>query len=323
MTSERQEQNLQKSGPRNDESRDSGLLTVMVGIPCYNEEVAIGSLVVRASQYADRVVVLDDGSTDKTAAVARLAGADVLVHSANWGKGAALRDIFRYATQWGVDILVILDGDGQHDPDDIPKLIRPLMLDEADIVNGSRYLNGNGRETPRYRRFGQVVLDKFTHLGLRPDVNVTDTQSGFRAFSMKAVGAFKFGTDQMAIDSEMLMDAAKAHLRIKEVDINVRYDVGYSSAHPVTQGLQVLLGVLRNIEFKKPLLVFTVPGLVLIGIGVALAGYAVQGFYEWGRVPNGPAILMLLLVIVGTFMTLTGIILHSMASLTESLESRR
>ena len=317
------EQNSLKSGVPNDGSRDSGLLTVMVGIPCYNEEVAIGSLVVRASQYADRVVVLDDGSTDKPAEVARLAGADVIVHRGNWGKGAAVRDLFTYATQCGVDILVILDGDGQHDPDDIPKLTRPLMRDEADIVNGSRYLNGNGRGTPRYRRFGQIVLDKFTRLGFSRDVNVTDTQSGFRAFSMKSARAFKFGTDQLAIDSEMLMDAAKGRLRIKEVDINVRYDVGHSSAHPVTHGLQVLVGILRNIEFKKPLLVFTVPGLMLIGIGVALAGYAVQGFYEWGRVPNGPAILMLLVIIVGTFMTLTGIILHSMASLTESLELRR
>jgi len=323
MTSARLEQNSPKSGGQNDGSRDADLRTVMVGIPCYNEEVAIGSLVVRAAQYADRVVVLDDGSTDKTAEVARLAGADVLVHNVNRGKGAALRDLFAYATQCRVDILVILDGDGQHDPDDIPKLVRPLMLDQADIVNGSRYLNGNSRETPRYRRFGQVVLDKLTRLGFSRDVNVTDTQSGFRAFSMKAADTFKFGTNQMAIDSEMLMDAAKAKLRIKEVDINVRYDVGQSSAHPVTHGLQVLVGVLRNIEFKKPLLAFTAPGLIFIGLGVALAVYAVQGFYAWGRIPNGPAILMLLLVIVGTFMTLTGIILHSMASLNESLESRR
>jgi glycosyltransferase involved in cell wall biosynthesis len=323
MVSERLEQNSPKSGVKDDGLRDSDLLTVMVGIPCYNEEVAIGSLVVRASQYADRVVVLDDGSTDKTAEVARLAGADVLVHSTNSGKGAALRDLFTYATQCGVDILVILDGDGQHNPDDIPKLIRPLMLDEADIVNGSRYLNGHGSETPHYRRFGQVVLDKFTRLGLSRDVNVTDTQSGFRAFSMKSARTFKFGTDQLAIDSEMLMDAAKGQLRIKEVDINVRYDVGHSSKHPIAHGMEVLVGVLRNIEFKKPLLAFTVPGLIFIGIGVALAAYAVQSFYEWGRVPNGPAILMLLVVIVGTFMTLTGIILHSMASLTESLESRR
>jgi glycosyltransferase involved in cell wall biosynthesis len=323
MTSERLGQNSPKSGERNEGSRDSDLVTVMVGIPCYNEEVAIGSLVARASQYADRVVVLDDGSTDKTAEIARLVGADVLVHSANCGKGVALRDLFKYAARCGVDILVILDGDGQHNPDDIPKLVQPLMLDEADVVNGSRYLSGDRGRTPRYRRFGQVVLDKITRLGFSRDVNVTDTQSGFRAFSMKAARTFQFNTDQLAIDSEMLMDAAKAGLRIKEVDISVRYDVGHSSAHPVAHGIQVLAGVLRNIEFKKPLLAFTVPGLICIGIGVALAVYVVQGFYYWGHVPNGPAILMILIIIVGTFMTLTGIILHSMASLTESLESRR
>src|SRR5674536_372888 len=126
-----------------------------------------------------------------------------------------------------------------------------------------------------------------------------------------------------ASDVYKRQDAAKAGLRIKEADISVRYDVGHSSAHPVDHGIQVLAGVLRNIEFKKPLLAFTVPGLICIGIGVALAVYIVQGFYEWGHVSNGPAILMLLVIIVGTFLTLTGIILHSMASLTESLESRR
>jgi len=322
MTSEGLKQNPPKSGARNEGSSDSDLFTVMVGIPCYNEEVAIGSLVVRASQYADKVVVLDDGSTDKTADVARLAGAEVLVHDTNLGKGAALRDLFAYARQWDVDVLAIIDGDGQLNPDDIPLLISPVMNGEADIVNGSRYLSGNC-ETPRYRRFGQVVLDKFTRMGSGQDLHVTDTQSGFRAFSMKTAHVFTFTSNKLAIDSEMLMDAVKAQLRIKEVDVSVRYDVGHSSAHPVAHGIQVLSGVLRNIEFKKPLLAFTVPGLICISIGVALAVYVVQGFYEWGRVPNGPAILMLLAMIVGIFMTLTGIVLHSMASLTESLETRR
>jgi len=323
MTSERLEQNSPKSGARNDVSRDSDLRTVMVGIPCYNEEVAIGSLVVRASQYADKVVVVDDGSTDKTAEVARLAGADVLVHSTNCGKGASVRDLFEHATQHGFDILVILDGDGQHNPDDIPKLTRPLICDEADLVNGSRYLSGGGTDTPRYRRLGQLVLDRFTKLGVRGNVQITDTQSGFRAFSMKVAPIFQLSSPSLAVDSELLMDAAKAQLRIKEVDVSVRYDVGQSSQHPVTHGAQVLVGVLRNIEFKRPLLAFTLPGLLFIGIGFVLAVYVVQGFYSYGRVPNGPAILMLLVVLIGTFMVLTGIILHSVAALTKSLEAER
>ncbi|HYB58644.1 MAG TPA: glycosyltransferase family 2 protein [Candidatus Acidoferrales bacterium] len=323
MTSGKSKDNLSDVSTGIDVRGKSGAARVLVGIPCYNEEVAIGSLVLRAAQYVDKIVVLDDGSTDQTAKVARLAGADVLLHKANVGKGAAIRDLFKYAAQCNFDILVILDGDGQHNPDDIPKLVRPLLLDEADVVNGSRYINGDGSETPLYRRFGQVVLDRFTRLGFSRDVKVTDTQSGFRAFSMQAARVFQFSSDRLAIDSEMLIDAAKAGLRIQEVDVSVRYDVGHSYEHPVAHGLQVLGGVLRNIEFKKPLLAFTAPGFIFIGVGVTLAVYVVRGFYAWGHVPNGPAILMLLFMLVGTFLALTGIILDSMASLTESFGVQR
>lgn len=323
MASVRFEQKTQDTLSNGEEATQfSDSLIVMVGIPSFNEEIAIGSLVLRASQYADKVVVIDDGSTDRTADVARLAGAEVVLHDLNLGKGAALRDLFAYATQRNVDVLVTIDGDGQHNPDDIPLLINPVIRGEADFVNGSRYLTGKS-DTPRYRRFGQLVLDKFTRVGSGRELPVTDTQSGFRAFSMKTAHVFKFTSNKLGIESEMLMDAAKAQLRIKEVDVSVRYDVGRSSTHPVAHGLEVLVGVLRNIEFKKPLLAFTAPGVLLIGLGLALAVYVVQGFYAYGRVPNGPAILMLLVTIVGTFMVLTGIILHSVAGLTESLEARR
>jgi glycosyltransferase involved in cell wall biosynthesis len=304
-----------------DMSRDTDLSIILAGIPCYNEEVAIGSVVLRTSKYADRVVVIDDGSTDSTAEVARLAGADVLVHDVNMGKGASLRDLFAYATQCGADIVVILDGDGQHNPDDIPKLIRPLLLDEADIVNGSRYLEGEVQDTPRYRRFGQVILDRFTRLGLDKDMELTDTQSGFRAFSIKTAPFFKFETDRLAIDSEMLLDASNANLRVKEVGVGVRYDVGRSSKHPVSHGLQVIAGVLRNIEFKRPLVVFTVPGLILVFVGAAFGYYSYQVFLIIGKVPNGPAILTLLFILTGTFMTFTGIILHSVAALVNRQDS--
>jgi len=299
------------------------LLTVIVGIPCYNEEVAIGSLVLRASQYADKVVVIDDGSTDKTTEVARLAGAEVIVQEANKGKGAALREFFKYASQQRADIIVILDGDGQHDPDDIPKLLAPLLSDEADVVNGSRYLDGNGHNTPRYRRFGQVVLDKFTRLALNKDLDITDTQSGFRAFSIKAVPYFRFNSNRLAIDSEMLMDAARAQLRIAEVGVTVRYDVGRPSMHPVRHGVQVLTGVFRNAEFKNPLLAFTAPGACLIAAGLAVGVYIINDFLKFGKVVFGPAMLMILLTVVGTLMAVTGILLHSVSSLTLSTEENR
>jgi hypothetical protein len=292
--------------------------TVIVGIPCYNEEVAIGSLVLRASQYADQVVVVDDGSTDKTAEVARFAGALVIVHDVNVGKGAAIRDLFEYATQAGFDIIVIIDGDGQHNPDEIPKLVGPLLRNEADVVNGSRYLSGEAGSTPRYRRFGQVILDKVVHFGLNGDVTITDTQSGFRAFSAKTAPFFKFNSDELTIDSEMLMDAANAKLRIKEVDVGVRYDVGHSSKHPLSHGLQVLTGVLRSIEFESPLLAFTVPGLILVAIAVGLAAIIIRDYLDVGYVVLGPTLLMIFLTVVGTFLAFTGIILHSMSALIDS-----
>jgi glycosyltransferase involved in cell wall biosynthesis len=298
------------------------LSRVLVGIPCYNEEVAIGSIVLRASQYADEVVVIDDGSDDKTVEVARLAGAHVLVHDENLGKGAALRSFFQYAMRSGADVVVIIDGDGQHDPDDIPKLIKPILLDEADVVNGSRYITGITKDTPRYRRFGQVFLDRVTYWGLSDDIAITDTQSGFRAFSMKSAPFFKFISDELAIDSEMLMDASKAKLRIKEVGVEVRYDVGRSSKNPVSHGVQVLVGVMRNIEFQKPLLVFAVPGAVLITLGLVVGAYVTQIFLRWNKVVYGPTMLTILLTVVGTLMLVTGILLHSLSSLSVSSDRK-
>ena len=317
-----------KRDPRDTTTADDAVSTssllpkIMVGIPCYNEEVAIGSLVLRASQYADEVVVIDDGSTDKTREVSRLAGAHVLVHDANLGKGAALRDLFQHAMHSDVDFVVVIDGDGQHNPDDIPKLIEPLLLDEADVVNGSRYLTGAARDTPRYRRFGQLLLDRVTHWGLSEDLDVTDTQSGFRAFSMKSVPFFKFNSDELAIDSEMIMDASKARLRIKEVGVDVRYDVGRSSKNPVSHGVQVFVGVMRNIEFQKPLLVFTAPGAGLIALGLAVGAYVIQNFLHWGKVVYGPTMLTILLMVVGTLMAVTGILLHSFSLLSVSTDRK-
>ena len=284
----------------------SGITAIL---PAFNEEVSIGSVVLRTKQYADRVIVVDDGSSDRTAEVAALAGAEVLRHPKNMGKGAALKTGFESLN--GAAVIVTIDTDGQHDPADIPRLVQPILQGEADMVNGSRYLNGNKKDTPIYRRVGQRVLDTATNLG--SGLCLTDSQSGFRAFAGKSKGVFRFGQKGLAIESEMLADAAAAGLRIKEVEIGVRYDVDGSSEHPVAHGVRVLLKVLHDMELRRPLYYFTAPGMVMAGAGILMGLEFLRIFAHGGSLQYGPTLLMVLLTLVGSFMALTGIILHSIS----------
>ncbi len=222
---------------------------VIVAIPAYNEEVAIGSIVLRTLKYADEVVVIDDGSADHTAEVARLAGARVLTHVKNEGKGAGIRDAFSYARHNGADILVLMDGDGQHDPDEIPLLIEPILDRGADFVNGSRH-KAKKNNAPAYRQLGQRILDGATNAGMGQ--KITDSQSGFRAFSSKTFGCFAFRQNGMGIESEMLLEAADAGLQVKEVPIRVRYDVEGSTYNPVVHGVSVLCSLIGELVRRGP-----------------------------------------------------------------------
>lgn len=286
-------------------------------LPAYNEEVSIGSVVLRTRQFADRVIVVDDGSSDRTAEVAALAGAEVLRHPENRGKGAALKTGFESLN--GDAVIVTIDTDGQHDPADIPRLVQPILRGEADMVNGSRYLNGDKKDTPFYRRVGQKVLDTATNFDA--GLSVTDSQSGFRAFSGGFKGVFRFHQNGLAIESEMLADAAAAGLRIQEVEIGVRYDVDGSSEHPVTHGVRVLIKVLHDMELRRPLYYFTAPGLLLAGAGVFMGLEFLSIFAHGGSLQYGPTLLMVLLTLVGSFMALTGVILHSISRIMQECKN--
>ena len=280
-------------------------------LPAYNEEISIGRVVLRTKQYADRVIVIDDGSSDRTAEVAALAGAEVLRHSENLGKGAALKTGFESLKS--DTVIVTIDTDGQHDPADIPRLVAPILRGQADMVNGSRYLNGNKKDTPLYRRLGQKVLDVATNINMDGTLSITDSQSGFRAFAWQTRDVFRFGQNGLAIESEMLADAASAVLRIQEVEIGVRYDVGNSSEHPVAHGVRVLLNVLHDMELRRPLYYFTAPGLLMAGAGIFMGLKFLSIFAQGGSLQYGPTLLMVLLTLIGSFMALTGVILHSIS----------
>ncbi|MEA2004039.1 MAG: glycosyltransferase family 2 protein [archaeon] len=173
-------------------------MKTLAAIPCHNEGLAIGSVVLKARKYVDEVLVVDDGSTDDTVEVTAEAGAVVVSHGVNRGKGRAVRTSLGYAAEHGFDALVLLDGDGQHDPGEIPGLLEPISNDAADLVIGFRSYG----QMPVYRRFGRAALDHVTGAGGA----VTDSQSGFRALNRKAAllfaGALK--KDDFAIESEMM-----------------------------------------------------------------------------------------------------------------------
>ena len=213
----------------------------IVIIPAFNEEKAIGDVIQKSLQHVSDVLVIDDGSLDKTYEIAKKSKAIVIKHDTNLGKGVSLKDAFREVS--GYDVVVTIDGDGQHNPDEIPFLVKPIIDDEADLVNGSRYLDGFDEDTPAYRRVGQKVLDIATNI--TSGTNVTDSQSGFRAFKGDTIKYYRFRDTGFGIESEMLADAAENNLKIVEVPITVRYDVENSSTKgPVTHGVGVLVKII-------------------------------------------------------------------------------
>lgn len=260
-------------GVRTDTAGKDGIIVV---IPCYNEEVAIGSIVLRALKYAEKVLVIDDGSSDNTAEVAKIAGAEVLAHGINMGKGACIRDAFEQVKMMSPRVVVLIDGDGQHDPDEIPDLVKPILSGEADIVNGSRFIKPNGHNVPLYRRIGQTILTVATNFGMGR--KISDTQNGFRAFSCDTLGCFSLGESGMAIESEMLIDAAEANLRVREVPINVRYDVDGSTHNPIKHGFSVLNSIIILISQRRPMLFFGLPGALFLLTGLIFIFLMLEDF---------------------------------------------
>ena len=195
-------------------------MNIIAAIPCYNEGWYIGSTVLMTKKFVNKVIVIDDGSVDDSAEIAVEAGAIVYKHGQNKGYGKSICDALAMGRRADADILVTLDADGQHNPDDIPEMVKPLLNGEADVVVGSRFL-GAGTKPPLYRRVGQHILTFFTNLGTGG--SLTDSQSGFRAYSSKALRELGLSERGMSVSSEIQFAIAKGKLRVAEVPINVTY----------------------------------------------------------------------------------------------------
>jgi glycosyltransferase involved in cell wall biosynthesis len=288
---------------------------VIAVIPAYNEEVAIGSVVLGALQYSDHVIVVDDGSRDKTAKLAELAGAQVIRMNRNGGKAKALLTGLKIAERRGCRVAVTLDGDGQHRPEDISIVAMPVLNGDADLVIGSRYI-GKQRDIPRYRKFGQKVINRLSNVGAKADV--TDSQSGLRALSKLALRNLNFSSDGYNVESDMIAHFVDKGLTIREVPIDVKYDVpnGHKKG-AVSMGMGLLGNVVSVIGYKRPLLMFGAPGVVLLmaglvlGILTAVANIFISSFLMQALIAVG-------MVTVGAFLCVSALTLNSLTLLMKS-----
>jgi len=277
----------------------------IAAIPAFNEEKTIGSLVLATRAYVDEVAVIDDGSTDRTAWIAERAGAHVVRHVSNRGYGAAIRSCFDYARY---------NGTTTHRPEEIPAVVEPVLKGEADVSIGSRFLDAHAvGKIPRYRRFGIRMLTRLTNLGSRRNRHVKDGQSGFRAYSRKALDLLDPREADMGASAEILWDADRRGLKVVEVPINVEYDEDSNSQGPVRHALGVVGSMVRYVETEHPIAAFGLPGIALIVAGIALGIDTANRYWAspTQELAEGDALLTVLLILIGVLLSFTGLILHA------------
>lgn len=283
---------------------------ILAIIPAFNEDRFIGSVVLKARRYVDQVIVVDDGSTDETASIAESAGATVIRQEANSGKAAALNAGLELARGLNASAVVMLDGDGQHSPSDIPAILKPVVAGDADITVGSRFL-GVESSIPSWRVAGQQALTVATNLS--SGVKLSDSQNGFRALSRHAVEQLRFKTKGFSVESEMQFLIKQHDLAVREVPIAVNYDEG-PKRNPLAHGFQVLNGILRMIGQNRPLFFFGVPGLLILTIGLLMGIEVVDRFNTYSALAVGRSLIAITLCIMGVFSLFTGVILHTIRS---------
>ncbi len=241
-------------------------MPILVCIPAFNEGKVIDNVIKDCLKFSDKVVVCDDGSIDNTYEVADAAGAEVIRHEKNIGKGEALRSLFKFACHSNYDTIVTIDGDGQFLPEEIPKLVKNIEENKSDVVVGYRF--NNTRDMPEYRKFGNKMLDRMTNMV--EELSVRDTQSGFRAYSKKVIENIDFKMKGFGSDAEILIDATKKGFRISEEKITVIYDTGAktSTKNPISHTGEVISSLLEITAIRSPLKFIGIPGIILMFVGI-------------------------------------------------------
>lgn len=284
---------------------------IVACIPAYKEEEHIGDVVSNTMKFVDKVLVCDDGSGDDTGSIAKDIGAHVILHDQNLGYGAALQSLFKEARNLKANFVVTLDGDGQHDPKEIPLLLDRLMMGDVDIVIGSRFIDCGSSEAPKWRERGIKLI---TGLVNNNGMELTDAQSGFRAYNRKAIESLIITEDGMGASTEILLKAEDNGLRVAEVPVNISYHENSSTENPVLHGFDVLLTTVKHLSMRRPLVFYGLPGFLALCVSAIFWFISIRTFTLSGTISTNVALIALSTTIVGLILMTTAIILWTLIS---------
>ena len=287
-------------------------MKIIVGIPAFNEEKNIAVLIIQLKKIADKIIVCNDGSTDLTSKIAEELGATVINHEKNLGYGAAIRSIFLKSKDLDGDILVTFDADGQHRIEDINRVINPIINGESDLVIGSRFLDESAKEVPRYRKAGIKLITKITNATIKKQL--TDSQSGFRAYSKKVLNELNPSELGMGISTEILIKASAKNFRISEVPIKIVYDGDTSTHNPISHGSSVLLSTIKFTSIEHPLRFYGIPSMIFFAIGLLFTSLSIEYYADIGRLNTNLTLIGAGTTLIAVVLLITGILLFSLVS---------
>ena len=287
------------------------ILKITIGIPAYNEEKNIASIITKLKKITDSIIVCDDGSSDMTSDISKNLGAIVITHKKNMGYGVAINSIFQKAKELNIDLLVTFDADGQHRVEDIEKVVEPIKNNTADLVIGSRFLDKKSN-VPNYRKIGIKVITKITNASIKK--KLTDSQSGFRAYNKQVLSQISPSDIGMGISTEILIKSSSKGLRIMEVPVTILYSGDTSTHNPVSHGTSVLLSTIKFTSIEHPLKFYGIPSVIFLIIGGIFTTLAIQYYIDVGRLNSNLTLIGGGTVLLGIILLICAILLYSLVS---------
>ena len=295
-------------------------MKVTIGIPAFNEEKNIAKIIVKLKKIYDEIIVCNDGSTDLTGEIAENLGAIVINHKQNLGYGAGINSIIKKSKEIDTDILVTFDADGQHKVEDVKKVIEPIKNGDADLVIGSRFLSKTKEKIPEYRKIGINIITKVTNAGLKK--KITDSQSGFRAYSKDLISKLDISDMGMGISTEILIKTNSLGFRITEIPITILYEGKTSTQNPISHGTSVLFSTIKYTSIEHPLKFYGIPSLIFFVIGLSFTFLSIDYYMEVGRINPNVTIVAAGTTAIAVILLVASVLFYSLVNIVERNKSK-